>query len=497
MSTTSYDIIIQLSSLRNRFDDFVSDAADDRSEGIRKLQALMLIYETHRLAELISTERATQLIDYFERVTLHDWLACVREVDRLLWMLEYSPLTWDDPYEEGLFDPDWREADSTPRVAEDEADFQFFTPDDMTVSQLWSSRRHQTMGQAFYRAYEEWNGQDELEQYTLHKPDARLPDDAEPTVAARYLMQVYSVLHKMTDRQIYDELVRALEVLRITLMQQADDVYGVRTGDWEVVPRQNPSRATCDRTDYPFVNYRIEREEWRNEVTHNLEHKVLDEWRWQQRITRRPLNREERIRFLSERREAILRQMQEDYPKLWSLRERSGGYDTEVNAENFARMFYARKGTDRTFFRLQWELEYIDELLLTPHEAAAAPKAKSPEEQAMSDFVEKLTRLAGTCHERWHGRRCPAGAHQPEVTVEIRKDELIRHLDRQLADTTRPLLKHCYPVTNQSKRQFCHYVTRLIKEGYFGKLPKKELAAILAPIVGMSEGTVKNYLSKG
>ena len=120
MSTIPHDIDMQLSSLRNRFDDFVSAYADDRSEGICKLQALMLIYETHRLAKLISAGRAMQLIDYFDRATLHDWLACVREVDRLQWMLEYSSLAWDDQYEEELFDPDWREADSTPDVAEDE-----------------------------------------------------------------------------------------------------------------------------------------------------------------------------------------------------------------------------------------------------------------------------------------------------------------------------------------------------------------------------------------
>ena len=54
----------------------------------------------------------------------------------------------------------------------------------------------------------------------------------------------------------------------------------------------------------------------------------------------------------------------------------------------------------------------------------------------------------------------------------------------------------CYPESGKTKLNVCRYVVRLQKENYFGKLPNKELAKILAPIVGLTEGTVTNYLSQ-
>ena len=45
----------------------------------------------------------------------------------------------------------------------------------------------------------------------------------------------------------------------------------------------------------------------------------------------------------------------------------------------------------------------------------------------------------------------------------------------------------CYPESGKTKLNVCRYVVQLQKENYFGKLPSKELAKILAPIVGLSE----------
>ena len=58
------------------------------------------------------------------------------------------------------------------------------------------------------------------------------------------------------------------------------------------------------------------------------------------------------------------------------------------------------------------------------------------------------------------------------------------------------LLDLCYPETSKSKQMFCQYVVKLQKEEYFGALPNNKLAKILAQIVKLGEGTVKNYLSQ-
>ena len=119
----------------------------------------------------------------------------------------------------------------------------------------------------------------------------------------------------------------------------------------------------------------------------------------------------------------------------------------------------------------------------------------SPEQRAVNDFVGKIIRLANTVHGNWHGKRMVPAAHQPEVLIEIRRDDLVAYLRAKAKNDFDGLTEWCYPEDSKSKAQLCKYVTRLQAKGYFGKLPSKLLAEALAPIVKLKVGTVINYLS--
>ena len=65
----------------------------------------------------------------------------------------------------------------------------------------------------------------------------------------------------------------------------------------------------------------------------------------------------------------------------------SGGLDADVTPENFARMFYRRKGVDRYFIELQWELEELTSLIAKNKQKPAKDSqelVQTPEQKAVS-----------------------------------------------------------------------------------------------------------------
>ena len=120
----------------------------------------------------------------------------------------------------------------------------------------------------------------------------------------------------------------------------------------------------------------------------------------------------------------------------------------------------------------------------------------TPEQKAVRAFAEKIIALADAAYEQWNGKRIVPGAHKAEVEIVINKEKLIQRMQSRVKNDFNNLLSVCYPETANTKRDICLYVVQLQKDGYFGKLTNKHLAELLAPIVGLSKGTVTNYLSQ-
>lgn len=175
----------------------------------------------------------------------------------------------------------------------------------------------------------------------------------------------------------------------------------------------------------------------------------------------------------------------------------SGGLDTDVTPENFARMFYRRKGVDRYFIELQWEFENLSALIDKYRQQPIDNGRKvtqTPEQKAVSDFVDKVIMLVSIAYEKWNNQRVSPGVHKPEVHIVIKKEELIKHIQDKMKNEFEDLSELCYP--QFTKKLFCKYVSQLQRADFFGKLPNNLLADILAPIVNLSPGTAKNYLSQ-
>lgn len=122
--------------------------------------------------------------------------------------------------------------------------------------------------------------------------------------------------------------------------------------------------------------------------------------------------------------------------------------------------------------------------------------ARTPEQIAVDDFVGKIISLAQSAYEEYNGKMVSPGVNQAEVEITVLKDDLISLMEIKKKSKFDELKALCYPVNGQSKARFCKYVSQLQRKDYFGKLPNNLLARLLAPIVGLREGSVKNYLSQ-
>lgn len=356
------------------------------------------------------------------------------------------------------------------------------------------------------RAYSKAMQQQELSRRIAMKAVPQKP--AEPKVNdfdfLRYIVDIHRRAEAAPAENICKELNDALEMLRNVFMTDAEDIYYIRTGDLSKLEGVY-DKDLIERfyNDVPFKKYYEARNIFVNGnqnalgLTDDLE-VALDNWRYEKGLTGRKLTNEEYEVFLNERKDNVVREMKRN-DALWKLREHSGGLDTEVTPENFARMFYRRKGVDRYFIELQWELEELTSLIEKNRQKPATKEVKTaqtPQQKAVADFVDKIIILVNEVYKKWNNERVTPAVHEPEVLIVIQKNELIKHMQDKQKTDFEELLEQCYPENSKSKQTFCRYVVRLQKEGYFGKLPDNLLAEQLSSVVGLASGTVANYLSK-
>ena len=82
------------------------------------------------------------------------------------------------------------------------------------------------------------------------------------------------------------------------------------------------------------------------------------------------------------------------------------------------------------------------------------------------------------------------------MEIVIKRDSLKAYMLGQMNKNSDELASWCYPETSKSRPQLCQYVRKLQNRGYFGKLPNKQIAEALAPLLKLKVGTVTNYLSQ-
>lgn len=176
--------------------------------------------------------------------------------------------------------------------------------------------------------------------------------------------------------------------------------------------------------------------------------------------------------------------------------------DTEA-AGLYIDEMYAELDNDaiEAFFRFAMftKLAYgeLDLLAASDHHDVNQDKQKQdPKQKAVTDFVKAINQLANEAYEKYNGQRIQPAVHQAEVLIVIERDKLRKRLEAKMKSDFDELLVWCYPADSKSKRKLCEYVVTLQKDDIFGKLPNNLLAELLAPIVGLKVGSVKNYLSQ-
>lgn len=311
-----------------------------------------------------------------------------------------------------------------------------------------------------------------------------------------YIISIQRKAEEATADDIYFELKQALEYLRNVFMTDAEDIYYVRTGDFSKLEKvYSKDVITHFYTELPFKKYYEAKKEYVELLSDQMEVE-LGEWRINRGYIGRKLTPQEQIEFLQERKDGVIENMK-SYEELWKLRMHSGGLDADVTPENFARMFYRRKGVDRYFIELQWELEELTSLIAKNKQKPAKDSqelVQTPEQKAVADFVDSIIMLVNTAYEKWNNQRVVPAVHKAEVHIVIKKEELIKFMQDKMKNDFEELCEFCYP--EASKQDFCQFVVQLQNDGYFGALPNKLLAEVLAPIAKISVGTARNYLSQ-
>ena len=314
----------------------------------------------------------------------------------------------------------------------------------------------------------------------------------------QYIVDVQQKADEASVGDIYLELFKALEMLRNVFMTDAEDIYYVRTGDFTAIEKVYDKEVIEHfYTKLPLKEYYEARSLFVQQMNEDMEVSI-GEWRINRGYTGRKLTPQENIEYLQEQKQKVIEEMK-SYEELWKLRMHSGGLDSIVTPENFARMFYRREGVDRYFIELQWQLEELTRLIEVQSakpKQEAEEQALSPDQKAVNDFVDKIILLANNTYEKYNNERIIPAVNQPQVHIIIKKDELIKHMQAKAKSDFEELKDICYPETAKSKKQFCQFVAQLQADGYFGELPNKLLSDILAPIVGLTPGTTTNYLSQ-
>lgn len=314
----------------------------------------------------------------------------------------------------------------------------------------------------------------------------------------QYILHIQLEAENASAEIICRELGKALETLRNVYMAEAEDIYYIRTGDFASLEMIYDEKSINHLyTELPFRKYYEAKNDYIEYFSEEIEVE-LAKWRMDKGYVERKLSSEEYEEFLCEHITEVENNMK-GYDELWELRTHSGGLDTKVTPESFARMFYRREGVDSYFIELEWELEELTRIREKNKEKTLSviqEQATTPEQKAVDDFIEKILMLVDMAYNEWNDRYLVPAVHKPEVHIIIKKDELIQYIQELRNNSFDVLSGMCYPPTSRSKQVFCQYVVSLQEKGYFGELSNKLLAQIIAPIVGLAIGTVTNYLSR-
>ena len=536
-------------SLMERLHSYFDDASirafrpDEQPIPLFKFQSLMLAADIYEFVRLYAINREEHLSEYFSALTLKQCLENVAAVEKLQErMNDVRQLfeMYDLRVQLGkIANPEEPRHAPGLGIAERISDYKrlhengidgFDGQPTIGHSLLWGANSNDEVrykyGRLFFKAKETLDDSDSgsrsldpetrayskaLQQQELSRRVAKksVPQKpAEPKGSdfdfLQYIVDIHRKAEAAPAENICKELGDALEMLRNVFMTDAEDIYYIRTGDLSKLEGvYDKEMLEHFYNDVPFKKYYEARNIFVNGSQNALGlvddlDVALDNWRYEKELTGRKLTTEEYETFLKERKDNVVKEMKQN-DALWKLRMHSGGLDTEVTPENFARMFYRRKGVDRYFIELQWELEELTSLIEKNKQKPTEDKAttlQTPQQKAVADFVDKIIILANEVYKKWNNERVTPAVHEPEVLIVIQKDELIKHIQDKQKTNFEELLELCYPENSKSKQTFCQFVVKLKKEGYFGKLPDNLLAKPLAAVVGLAPGTVTNYLSQ-
>ena len=536
-------------SLMERLHSYFDDASirafrpDEQPIPLFKFQSLMLAADIYEFVRLYAINREEHLSEYFSALTLKQCLENVAAVEKLQErMNDVRQLfeMYDLRVQLGIIaNPEEPRHAPGLGIAERISDYKrlhengidgFDGQPTIGHSLLWGANSNDEVrykyGRLFFKAKETLDDSDSgsrsldpetrayskaLQQQELSRRVAKksVPQKpAEPKSSdfdfLQYIVDIHRKAEAAPAENICKELGDALEMLRNVFMTDAEDIYYIRTGDFSKLEGvYDKEMLEHFYNDVPFKKYYEARNIFVNGSQNALGlvddlDVALDNWRYEKELTGRKLTTEEYETFLKERKDNVVKEMKQN-DALWKLRMHSGGLDTEVTPENFARMFYRRKGVDRYFIELQWELEELTSLIEKNKQKPTgdiATTLQTPQQKAVADFVDKIIILANEVYKKWNNERVTPAVHEPEVLIVIQKDELIKHIQDKQKTNFEELLELCYPENSKSKQTFCQFVVKLKKEGYFGKLPDNLLAKPLAAVVGLAPGTVTNYLSQ-
>lgn len=509
-----------IANLSNQLRGYANDIRMDHRQPLdqmSKFRGLMLVSEIYEYARKFNGGRKERLAHYFGNETLSQVLSHVADIESLQQYVSQAEAALENESKQ-MFEFDtsgicYKEMEvlynEGPDGLRDFQDDNTFSP--IKMSNVWEVKAgHKKYRQAFYKAHEDFTFSSALPaplpgfinenlcDYPLLPPCPDIYPKAQNLDVMNFLIGFQKASEALTYQDIFNEMNRGLEMLRMAFMTEAHDIYCIRTGSSKIFSQSPDAEALKEYyTDVPLSEYYIFRDSVQEDIRSNIS-RELDEWRVEKKYTGRPLSESEYQEYLSWRIDNVLHRMQDEYAQLWELREHSGGLDAEVNPESFARMFYRRDVEENDFYFLECELELLRELKKESETASLEPSVtqSTPEQIAVREFVDDLMVLTSQLYDLWNDKTVSAGAHKAEVCITIRKVELIDYLQEQQQNHFAKLQALCYPADSKTKQQFCEYVMELKNKGFFGNLPNTLLARTLAPIVKLNESTVKNYLSK-
>ena len=509
----------QTSSLMDRLQGYFDDISlwshhDSTHVGhLFKFRSLVLLAEMYEYVRFFFVYRESRLSEYFSGQTLCQSLEKVVFIEKLqdsIRKLGFD-LSFLDTYSlmhNAMF-PDLYTAIDMFKVLHEKGIDEFCTKltsvqmPSVNKSVLWdgdgkSNRTH--IFERVFRKAKENMGEDlgkQIVRKVIPPEKFFLDEEHEEKFNFReFIVDMQQKANEATVEDIYVELFKALEMIRNVFMTDAEDIYYVRTGDFSAIEKvYDKDVIEHFYTKLPLEEYYEARSLFIQQMNEDME-VAIGEWRINRGYIGRKLTPQEQIEFLQERKDDVIVNMK-SYDELWKLRMHSGGLDADVTPENFARMFYRRKGVDRYFIELQWELEELTSLIAKNKQKPAKDSHESvqtPEQKAVADFVDSIIMMVNTAYEKWNNQRVSPGVHKAEVHIVIKKEELIKFMQDKVKNDFDELRELCYPqLTNKN---FFQFVSQLQDDGYFGELPNNLLAEIVAPIVNLTSGTARNYLSQ-